>query len=61
MRQFWVPEGRDTVEYYKEIIDKTEGVCGLMLEVGGATEEEAVANALEIKEYAAKKGRVFGA
>ena len=49
------------MEYYKEIIDKTEGVCGLMLEVGGATEEEAVANALEIKDYAAKKGRVFGA
>ena len=58
LRQFWLPEGKNWVDFSKEIIDKTEGICGLMIEVGANTKQEAIDQALEIKEYAAKKGRI---
>lgn len=58
---FWrihhLPNGIDAGQYYQGIIDRTEGVCGLMIEVYGDSMTQALALADQIRDYAARKGR----
>lgn len=60
-RGFWrihhLPEGIDAAQYYQGIIDRTEGICGLMIEVFGPTMDQALALADQVRAHAARKGR----
>ena len=57
LRNWTVPEGRDPLDYYKEIIDMTDGKCGLMIDAGAPDKDGALRLGWEVKNYAAKKGR----
>jgi hypothetical protein len=58
---FWrihhLPENTEPELYYKDIIDRSDGVCGLMLEVFGGTREIALSLADVLVNYALQKGR----
>jgi uroporphyrinogen-III decarboxylase len=60
-RGFWriyhVPDGADKEDYYKDLIDRTVGLCGLMLEVQGDSMDHAFRLADCLREYATAQGR----
>lgn len=57
LRVFWPPEDRDRLDFYKEIIDKTTGLCGLMIDIFGGEKDDSLRLGYEVKNYAAKLGR----
>ena len=53
----FTPQIGNLYEYYTDIIDKTENICGLMIEVFGNSKDETLRLAQKVKDYADKKGR----
>jgi uroporphyrinogen-III decarboxylase len=58
---FWRVWDRDRdiepLEYYKDLIDRTGGRCGLLLDTSGACKDEALRLAYAVKDHAAKHRR----
>lgn len=56
-RIFWLPDLDDPLAYYKDLIDRTQDICGLMLEIQCQDREQALRLAWAVKNYAQKRGR----
>jgi hypothetical protein len=51
------PKDIGPLEYYKDMIDRTKGRCGLLLDTNGPDRDSALRLAHAVKEYAVKRGR----
>lgn len=56
-RIFWIPDTEHPLAYYQSLIDQTEDICGLMIEVNGENRDDTLRLAHAVKEYAVRRGR----
>lgn len=57
IRVFWPPAEGDRLAFYKKLIDDTEGICGLMIEVVGTERDDVLRMSEAVMNYAEQKGR----